>query len=236
GVAMAATLVNLPSQSSGALSDYMLLILPSVGVGVTTVLLEIQFAWPYLNNVFWKHVWKFGGRVMGRVTNIFVNFLYGMSLYGAGVGAAQLPVLFGGNPIAFTHLPFLDAVVAAAVGGLTFHLAMGQFQTDISLEEEHGAIRGSNRYGLETTGAVINNGARVLDWVVPAGLGTWAQMGFFALKTLPQMLKTNFATKIADRRVKEQLRSHQDKPKSWRSRCISAIQSLELINLPKLRK
>src|SRR5690606_31993235 len=138
---------------------------PAAGVGLTTVLLELQFAWPYLNNKFWKHVWTFGGRLMGRVTNTVVNFLYGMSLYGAGALASNLPVFFGGEPVPYAQLPFLEAVTAAAIGGLTFHIAMGQFQTDIATEESRGAISGTRRYELETTGVVVNNGARVLDWV-----------------------------------------------------------------------
>jgi hypothetical protein len=236
GVAMAATAIGMSNTTAASTSDYMLLVVPAVGVGVTTVLLELQFAWPYLNNKFWKHVWKFGGPVMGRVTNIFVNFMYGMSLYGAGLGASYIPVLFGGEPIPYAHLAFVDAVTAAAIGGVTFHLSMGQFQTDISNEEERGVISGEKRYSLETTGVVVNNSARVLDWVVPAGFGAYAQGAFFILKTLPQLIKTNVATDMADRNVHRTLYGEESLPKTRFERCAEILGSLQLINLPTLRK
>jgi hypothetical protein len=205
GVAMVATALSLPSAAEVQSSDYLLLILPGVGVGVTTVLLELQFAWPYLNNIFWKKVWTFGGPLMGRISNITVNFLYGMSLYGAGVGASHIPVLFGGEVIPFAHLPFAEAAAAAAIGGLTFHIAMGQFQTDIATEEARGHITGDTRYGLETKGVLVNNSARVLDWIVPVGFGVWAQSGFFMLKTLPQLIKTNFIAAYMDEKIRREL-------------------------------
>jgi len=237
GVAMAATLLNLPGQGPGATaSDYLVLLIPTAGVGITTVLLELQFAWPYLNNKFWKHVWTFGGRIMGRVTNTVVNFAYGMTLWAAGAGAAQLPTLFGGSPIPFTQLPFLDAVVAAFVGGVTFHIAMGQFQTDISTEESRGSISSSQRYALETTGVVVNNSARVLDWVIPAGLGAYAQAAFFTLKTLPQLLKTNLADRLHDEKIKQTLSGEGQYRPSVMNRCGELLGSLQLINLPRLRK
>lgn len=236
GVALAATLINLPSGEQISGTDYMLLIVPSVGVGVTTVLLELQFASPYLNNKFWKHVWNFGGRAMGRLSNIIVNFLYGMALYGSGVGASHLPVLFGGDVIPFSHIPFYQAVTTAAVGGLTFHLAMGQFQTDISAEEKRGAISGPVRYGLETTGVVINNSARVLDWVLPLGLGSWAQAAFFSLKTLPQALKTNFQYWLQDRKVHRRVSPETAPPVTFVESCAHLLGSTQLVNLPTLKK
>lgn len=236
GVALAATLINLPSGGAISGTDYMLLVVPSVGVGVTTVLLELQFASPYLNNKFWKHVWNFGGRAMGRVSNVIVNFLYGMALYGSGVGASHLPVLFGGDVIPFAHIPFVQAVTTAAIGGFTFHLAMGQFQTDISEEEKRGAISGPVRYGLEATGVVINNSARVLDWVLPLGLGSWAQAAFFSLKTLPQALKTNFQYWLQDRKVHRRLSPETAPQITVVESCAHLLGSTQLVNLPTLKK
>lgn len=236
GVALAATLVNLPSGGAVTGTDYMLLVVPSVGVGVTTVLLELQFASPYLNNKFWKHVWNFGGRAMGRASNIIVNFLYGMALYGSGVGASHLPVLFGGDVIPFAHIPFVQAVTTAAIGGLTFHLAMGQFQTDISEEEKRGAISGPVRYGLETTGVVINNSARVLDWVLPLGLGSWAQAAFFSLKTLPQALKSNLQYWLQDRKVHRRVNPETAPAVTVLESCAHLLGSTQLVNLPTLKK
>ncbi|OFZ12117.1 MAG: hypothetical protein A2Z20_07265 [Bdellovibrionales bacterium RBG_16_40_8] len=235
GVAVAATVLNLPHGEAAA-GDYMLLVIPGIGVGVTTVLLELQFAWPYLNNKFWKHVWKFGGPVIGRATNTMVNFLYGMALYGAGVGASYIPVLFGAEPVPFQSLPYVQAMTAAAIGGLTFHIAMGQFQTDLSTEEDRGSIKGKTRYGLETTGVVVNNSARVLDWVYPAGLGTWAQGSFFLLKTLPQLLKTNASWAIADDEVRSVLVPESKKSRGFFSRCGELLSKFNLINLPAMRK
>lgn len=204
GVAMLATGIELSHQHAQSASDYMLLVLPNVGVGVTTVLLELQFAWPRLNNAFWKHVWTFGGPVIGRVTNTVVNFLYGMALYGAGVGAAHIPVLFGGDVVPFQSVTFAQAMASAAIGGLIFHVAMGQYQTDISTEESRGSITAEQRYSRETTGVLVNNSARVLDWVVPLGIGRWAQAGFFALKTLPQLIKTQISFRLTDRRIRNE--------------------------------
>lgn len=236
GVAMAATIYGLPKGSELMGSDYLLLILPAAGVGVTTVLLELQFAWPWLNDHFWKHVWKFGGKVFGRVTNTFVNFLYGMSLYGSGVGAAMLPTLWGGSPIGFEHLSFEQAVIAAAIGGVTFHLAMGQFQTDIAVEEERGSISGKERYSLETSGVVINNGGRVINWILPGSWGVWAQSSFFILKTFPQLLKTNLSHWLKDRKVHRQLNPEKAPKATVLERCANALAGLELINPPKLKK
>jgi hypothetical protein len=177
---------------------------------------------------------------MGRLTNITVNFLYGMALYGAGVGAAHVPVLFGGEVVPFTHLPFVEAATAAAIGGLTFHIAMGQFQTDISSEESRGNLRSETRYGLETTGVVVNNSARVLDWVIPAGFGVWAQSGFFMLKTLPQLIKTNIDSSYTDMAIRRALKPEEyaNQPalkKAW-NRCADFLADLHLVNLPTNRK
>lgn len=236
GVAMAATVLAMPSQDGQSMGDYMLLMVPAAGVGVTTVLLELQFAWPYLNNKFWKKVWTFGGPVMGRITNTVVNFLYGMSLYGSGVLAANVPVLFGGEPIPFTQLPLLQAVTAAAVGGLTFHIAMGQFQTDIATEETRGSISGVKRYGLETVGVVVNNGARVLDWVLPLGISAYAQGAFFMLKTLPQLLKTNVSTWLSDLHIARELNPEVAPKAGIAEKCAELLSGLHLINLPKQRR
>jgi hypothetical protein len=228
--------LSMPEQGGRAASDYMLLMVPAAGVGVTTVLLELQFAWPYLNNKFWKHVWTYGGKIMGRVSNAVVNFLYGMTLYGSAALASNFPVFFGGDPIPYAHLPFTDAVVAAAIGGLTMTIVMGQFQTDISTEETRGAINGSQRYALETSGVVVNNGARVLDWVLPVGLGAYAQGAFFMLKTLPQLLKTNVSTWLQDRRIHRQVSETSAPKKNLAERCADLLGGLQLINLPQQRK
>jgi hypothetical protein len=219
-----------------AVSDYMYLVLPAAGVGVTTILLELQFAWPWLNDKFWKKAWRFGGPLMGRVTNIAVNFLYGMALYGAGVGSAALPTLWGANPVPFQTMDFVTAATTAFVGGLIFHVAMGQFQTDISREEQRGSISGMRRYGLETTGVVVNNSARVFDWVIPGQWGVWAQGAFFMLKTFPQLLKSNWAHKVQDERIRHQLLAEKAGPKRFWHKCSDLLASLELVNLPTLKK
>lgn len=200
GVAVAAFFLGLPAHEVSV--DYLYLIIPAAGVGVTTVALELQFAWPWLNNVFWKKVWKFGGAVGGRLTNLMINFLYGMALYGADVGSRAVPMLFGGQGSEPT-LDFTQAVFAAAWGAVTFHLAMGQYQTDIAREEERGSITAEKRYGLETNGVVVNNSARVASWIFPGGTfyGTMAQAGFFLIKTFPQLLKTDVNDVIDDREI-----------------------------------
>lgn len=206
GVALAATCIGLPEFSTvGNPVDYALLILPSVGVGVTTILLEFQFAHPWLNNHFWKRVWEFGGPVTGRLTNVFVNFLYGMALYGAGVGAAHLPILFGGSVIPFEHLPFAAAATSAFIGGVIFHIAMGQYQTDISQQQSRGNMTAEERYAKEGIGVITNNSARILNWVMPAWdwVGYLAQWGFFAIRTVPQLWQTHLSPMWTDSQMKK---------------------------------
>lgn len=200
GVAMVAFLMNLSGTASG--HETLYLIIPAVSAGVTTVALEVQFAWPWLNNVFWKKVWTRGGVVGGRLINVFVNFLYGMSIYGSTRGGEWLAHALGSGQI---HSPvtFTQAVVSAAIGAVTFHMAMGQYQTDIATEEARGSISAAQRYGMETNGVLVNNSARVVSWVLPGGsiYGSLAQGGFFLWKTFPQLLKTNFLDSSDDRRV-----------------------------------
>ena len=239
GVAAVACFLGLPESSTQlSTTDYLYLIIPAAGVGVTTVALELQFAWPWLNNVFWKKVWKFGGPLVGRITNTMVNFMYGMALYGAGVGSAHIPVLFGAEAVNYGAMGFTQSVVAAAIGAVTFHIAMGQFQTDISTEEERGSHTSSQRYGLETTGVVVNNGARVSSWVLPgdAAYGAAAQGGFFLLKTLPQFLKTNVSDKIEDHDVHRLINKSTAPKNSFITKCARLLGSLSLVNLPDMRK
>ncbi len=206
GVAMVATYMGLPAFADvGNAIDYALLVLPSLGVGITTVLLEFQFAHPRLNNHFWKKVWEFGGPITGRLTNVFVNFLYGMALYGAGVGAAHLPLMFGGSVIPFEHLPFAAAAVSAFIGGVITHITMGQYQTDIAQQQSRGSMTAEERYTKEGVGVITNNGARILNWVMPAWdwMGYLAQWGFFALRTVPQLWQTHLSPLLTDRKIKQ---------------------------------
>lgn len=239
GIAAIASYLGLPAHSGMSPTDYIYLVIPAAGVGVTTVALEIQFAWPWLNNVFWNKVFRVGGAVGGRISNLVVNFLYGMALYGAGVGAAHLPVMFGLPPVPFDAPSFVKAVTSAAIGGLTFHIAMGQFQTDISHEQERGSITANTRYGLETTGAVVNNGARVASWVVPGASsvdGYLAQAGFFLLKTLPQLLKTNVSDVMNDREVARAVDPENAPKAGILEKCARVLRGLKLVNLPSMIK
>jgi hypothetical protein len=224
GVAAAAFFLGLPAAASNG-TDYLYLIIPAASAGVTTVALEMQFAWPWLNNVFWKKVWKAGGAVGGRLTNIFVNFLYGMSIFASTRGGEHLAAAMGGAGTVHS-LGFTQAVVGAAIGAVTFHLAMGQYQTDIAREEERGAITASTRYGLETNGVLVNNSARVLSWVLPGGsvYGSVAQAAFFIFKTFPQLLKTNFMDGVLDRGIGRRLNGEALPHASLAERCALLLQ------------
>jgi hypothetical protein len=246
GVALAGAYLALPEGANiQSTADYLYLIIPGAAVGVTTVALELQFAWPWLNDVFWKKAWRFGGAIGGRVTNTVVNFLYGMALYGAGVGGANLPLIWGGEAVPFQTMGFAAAVTAAVVGGIRFHIAMGQYQTDISTEETRGTINGSGRYGRETTGVVVNNGARVYDWVAPGEWGAWAQSGFFLVKTVPQLLKTHVAHRMQDASIREKIKAPgvTREATGWRASvnkavvtCGELLKNIAVFNLPKQRK
>ncbi|MGZ6477774.1 MAG: hypothetical protein ACXWQE_00655 [Bdellovibrionales bacterium] len=236
GVAAAAFLLNLPSLPEGEQAkDYLYLLIPAASAGFTTVALEMQFAWPWLNNVFWKKVWKSGGAIGGRATNVFVNFLYGMSIYGATYGGEHLANALGAG--AFSNsMGFTQAVVGAGIGAVTFHLAMGQYQTDIAREEERGSITAGTRYGMETNGVLVNNSARVLSWVLPGGTiyGSFAQAAFFLFKTFPQLLKTNITDLAADREVARKLNPEASGGISTLESCAKFLARLPLI--PTLRK
>jgi hypothetical protein len=234
GAALAAAYIGLPDGVHLNGSDYLYLIIPAVGVGVTTVALELQFAWPWLNNKFWKKVFNFGGAVGGRIANTTVNFLYGMALYGAGVGSSLLPTLWGDAPVPFETKDFTTAISLAIVGGIRFHFFMGQYQTDIRTEEIRGTISSTGRYGLEASGVVVNNSARVYDSIDQTVWGTYAQSAFFLVKTLPQLIKTHLAHRFQDAEVKSALTGIPNSSKWFK--CAQFFSNVSFFNLPKQRK
>jgi hypothetical protein len=202
GIALAAATFKIATDQSGA--DFMAVVLPTAAAGVTSVLLEIQFAHPKLNPR-WSRFFSSGSFLAQRLKNYGINFAYGMSLYGAALAASAAPMLWGDAPIAMPQ-DFMVAVRSTAVGAGLFTLAMGQFQNDIGREVTRGNLSGRERYLLETNGVVVNNGARVAGMVFPGtNWGPAAQWAFFALKTFPQMLRTHVAWRMQDASIRRGL-------------------------------
>lgn len=235
GVAAVAAVIGLPHQQDSA-SQYALEILPALLIGVMSVLLEAQFAWPWLNNLVWKRVHKFGGLVGARFVNITINFFYGMTLYGVGVVGSQIATALGGRLIP-PELSLQQAMWAAFMGAWTFDLALGLFQTDIANQEERGSITGNMRYGLETTGLIVVNGGRIASWMLPPEYGYLiylVQAEFFLLKTLPLLLKSVVAERMGDRNIYRRLVPSQAPKVAWWEHIARALGGLHLLNLPRL--
>lgn len=209
GVALAAATLSLPSLDIPA-REFLIAGVPAMSVGVTSAFLELQFAARGMNK-FWNKFFS-GGPIIGRIKNIGVNIAYGMILYGAGMGASQLPTLWGGQPIPVDgQLALTAAVIQAAIQGVWFNAVMGQFQTDIGLQQRQGKLKAPRRYVLETFGVVINNSGRVLGWIIPGNLGTYAQAAFFFLQTLPKAAQTYLFDKATDARIYRAIHS-EEKP------------------------
>ncbi|MBK7842235.1 MAG: hypothetical protein IPJ71_00865 [Bdellovibrionales bacterium] len=199
GVALVAAALSMPSLDIPA-REFLIGGVPAMSVGVASAALEYQFAAPGMNR-FWNKVFS-GGPVIGRIKNIGVNFAYGMILYGAGVGASQLPTVWGGSPIPVDgQLALTAAVIQAAIGGIWFNAVMGQYQTDIGLQQRQGRLNAPDRYRLETIGVIVNNGGRVLSWIIPGNLGMYAQALFFAFRTFPNAGKTYLSDQATDARI-----------------------------------
>ncbi|MBK8200988.1 MAG: hypothetical protein IPK68_01225 [Bdellovibrionales bacterium] len=199
GVALAAATLSLPSLDIPA-REFLIAGVPAMSVGAASAALEYQFAARGMNR-FWNKFFS-GGPVVGRIKNIGVNIAYGMILYGAGMGASQLPTVWGGQPIPVDgQLALTAAVIQAAIQGVWYNAVMGQFQTDIGLQQRQGKLKAPRRYVLETFGVVINNSGRVLGWIIPGNLGTYAQMAFFFLQTLPKAAQTYLFDKATDARI-----------------------------------
>ena len=239
GVALIGALVQCFGGAHGAHSDYVGLIAQTAGAGVMSILLELQFANPKINDNFWTPVWRLGGKIGGRVTNILVNTLYGLSLWGASVGAVALAGAFGYDVSHFAQaMPaFTTALTTSFVGGLIFHAAMGQYQTDLSIEtQERGALSPVQRYRNETTGVVLNNGARVSSWIVPGPWSNAVMFGFFLLKTLPQLLKTNFQVTLEDRKTRRLISPETAPQETFLEKCANLLGKTGLVNLPVTQK
>ena len=236
GVAAVAAIVGLPHWQNASAKDYFFATLPAILIGIASVLLEAQFAWPWLNNLVWKRVHKFGGLIGARFVNITINFFYGMSLYEIGILGAKIAGYYGAQ-VASPELTFDQAVWAAFMGAWTFDIALGLFQTDIANDEERGSITANTRYGLETTGLIVVNGGRVASWILPPQYGylnSLVQIAFFFFKTLPQLLKSVVADRMNDRNVFRKLDpAHAPRRAAWEH--LGAIfGALQLVNLPRL--
>ncbi len=215
GVALVAATLSLPSLDIPA-REFLIAGVPAMSVGVASAALEYQFAARGMNR-FWNKFFS-GGPVIGRIKNIGVNIAYGMILYGAGMGSSQLPTLWGGQPIPVDgQLALTAAVIQAAIQGVWFNAVMGQFQTDIGLQQRQGKLKAPRRYVLETFGVVINNSGRVLGWIIPGNLGTYAQAAFFFLQTLPKAAQTYLFDMATDARIYRAIHS-EEKPagSSWK--------------------
>lgn len=238
GVALAATAMHMGAYHSGSsASDYLLLVLPAVGAGGASVILEYQFAHPWINAKIWTPFFKNGGPILGRLKNLSVNIGYGMVLWLAGNGAALLPNLWGGSTINFDSPAFLQALGAAIYGGALFTLAMGQYQTDIGIENhDRGSIGTKRRYVNESIGVMINNGARVGSWVTP---GAWDKIAyglFFAFRTWPQLIKTNINPRLQDLDIQRSLFPETAPKKTFGESCLRVLRNIRLSPLPKLWK
>jgi len=252
----AVSIIN--SGQSHSPKDYAILLLPTAAVGVVTFLLEYQFAHPKINQVFWSKVWKMGGPIGGRATNLLVNIMYGLTIYATTELAANVPRLWNmrrvmteqpvvSNLIAnalhqvfpllqLGNHPYVSAFVAASLGGALFSAVMGQLQTDNSIEAERGSISPLKRYGQETWGSIVNNSARVGSWIVPGSWADYVMYGFFFTKTLPLMLKTHIAYRLQDREIHRRLAPETAPKRNIIESCALALRALGGINLPDLRR
>jgi hypothetical protein len=205
GVALTATAMTVHNTQA---HDYLMLLLPTLSAGIASVLLEVQFASESLNRKFWSKVWSLGGPLGGRAINIGVNYTYGMLCYLAYVAGYNYAISHGIEfPAEAAPKDFGDASMQAFIGGLIFHLAFGQFQTDNSIEMNKRGTRDFDTfYANETVGVGINNGARVASWVVASPL--WPNLAmatFFLFKTAPQVWDTHLGRGFEDKKIRKML-------------------------------
>jgi hypothetical protein len=206
GVAVLAMAQQMRSLHADRTIDYFVMMIPAAAMGLTTIVLEWQFAHPTMNAKVWAPFFSKGGPLIGRAKNWSINVLYGMTLWSAGQIAIWSPQLFGEPSLKFNSPDFLSALTAAVIGGSLFTIAMGQYQTDLSLENQsRGSIQTKRRYMNESVGVGINNGARVGGWIVPGYLDKIAYAVFFALKTWPQLIKTNISPALQDLEIQRNL-------------------------------
>lgn len=190
-------------------SQNLILLLPTISMGVASVVLEIQFASEKINNIFWSKVWNLGGPLTGRLMNVAVNTAYGMicggMFYWLGYKIAES---FGAKfppeaaPVAFTAL-----LIAKLWDGLKTTIGFGQMQTDISTElHERGTINYEKYYMLETIGSIVNGSARLTKWSGGSViLPEIAMFGLFMTMTLPQLIRTRVSRGLVDSSLRERV-------------------------------
>lgn len=227
GAAFVAAMITAGSKyiagSAENLVDVAYLLLPVAGAGAASIALEVQFAHPKINAKIWAPLWRKGGALGGRLINITVNTLYSLTLYVAAKAASQLPLiwgaeasaverpdvpsLFGWTPDHASHVVGLPewpyVFVVSIMGGVLFHLAAGQYQTELSIEaQERRSMSDYERYSRETTAVVVNNGGRVVGMAAPGllpfDIASAAMVSWAALKTFPQVLKTHLFPRVRD--------------------------------------
>lgn len=242
GVAIAATLLKMSQTTTTATSssDYLVMLIPAGAVGVASIILEYNFANPWMNSKVWAPVFGFGGPVVGRAVITAVNVTYGMILWGASYAATATAIhKFGVDPSLVQIDPFMTALAASTIGGGLFTLAMGQYQTDLAVEnQKRESISSFGRYRSESIGVGINNGARVGGWAVGNG-GMWtnvAYLSFFLWKTWPQLLKTNLDPKLQDLDLQRRLNPESPAKRTFGESCMRIARAMTLFKLPKLRK
>jgi hypothetical protein len=160
-----------------------------------------------------------------------------MTLWSAGQIAIWSPQLFGEPSLKFNSPDFLSALTAAVIGGSLFTIAMGQYQTDLSLENQsRGSIQTKRRYMNESVGVGINNGARVGGWIVPGYLDKIAYAVFFALKTWPQLIKTNISPALQDLEIQRNLFPDTAPKKTFYESCLRMVSRIRVTALPKMHR
>lgn len=237
GITLAASLFNMPQVTTGTFSDYMFVLAPAAAAGMATIVLELVFANPKINNNVWKPL--FSSPIQGRINNVMVNFAIGLGLWAVQVGGAHIPQLFGAGVVPVNLISFKQAIYDAAWGAVLFNMFFGQYQTDLAYAEKEGSLTTSQRYKLETTGGVLVGGGRVAYWTLPhsvAYLGLMAEIGFAMLKTFPQAIKNYISDPLNDARVKRLLHGQPGGRPTMFEQCGQALGAVGLVNLPRMEK
>jgi hypothetical protein len=143
--------------------------------------------------------------------------------------------MHGADPAIFAQLKLSPLALQSAsqmalIGGILFHIACGQYQTDLAIDTSRGVLSTAQRYLRETVGVVVNNGARVFGWAVPGPWDKMAQLFFFVWKTWPQLLQTHVDTVLQDRRIRDYLLDGESEPEGERvsTRCLQILSKAKM--------